>query len=130
MVLSEHIEQLNGNGVIKIRLDRVNASNRTHLYYLIDHGVSQKERFSGLAHVTEHACLIDEGRSGIDHFRWGCTCLSHMILYYETKHDIQWINNIKRKMGDYTVISPRGVEIAKAEVMEESRLLKSKTHLN
>lgn len=130
MLISEHIKQLNENGVIKIRLDRVNASNRTHLYYLIDHGVSQKERFSGLAHVTEHACLIDEGRSGIDHFRWGCTCLSHMILYYETKHDIQWINKIKRKMEDYTVISPQSVEIAKAEVMEESRLLKSKTRLN
>ncbi len=116
--------------MIKIRLDRVNASNRTHLYYLADQGVSQKERYSGLAHVTEHACLIDGGRFGFDHFRWGCTCLSHMILYYETKHDMQWINKIKQQIGDSTIISPQSVEMAKAEVMEESRLLKSKTRLN
>lgn len=113
-----------------IRLNRVNTPNRTHLYYLIDHGVSNKELYSGLAHVTEHACLIDEGSPHFDHFRCGCTCLSHMILYYETKHDLHWMDKIKQRMHDSTLITAENVETAKAEVIAESQLLKAKTRLN
>lgn len=113
-----------------IRLNRVNTPDRTHLYYLIDHGVSNKELYSGLAHVTEHACLIDEGSPHFDHFRCGCTCLSHMILYYETKHDLHWMDKIKQRMHDSTLITAENVETAKAEVIAESQLLKAKTRLN
>lgn len=65
----------------------------------------------------------------MDHFHWGCTCLSHMILYYETKRDIQWIDKIKRQMRDGTIISLQNVETAKHEVIEESRILASKTQV-
>ncbi len=129
MVLSKHVIHLYESGVRKIRLSRVNTPGRTHLYYLIDHGIAGKELYSGLAHVTEHACLAEEGRFQTDHFRWGCTCLSHMILYYETRHDFQWINEIKQQMRNNTIISSQKVDIAKTEVIEESRLLKAKTQL-
>lgn len=77
--------------------------------------------------MTEHAVLADKGKIQMDHFHFGCTCLSHMILYYETKRDIQWLDKVKQRMRDGTIISRKDVEKAKREVIEESQILTLKT---
>lgn len=103
-------------------LKRMNTDDRMHLFYLIDHDV-EEEIYSGLAHVAEHTCLAKDCEHTRDRSSWGCTCLSHMYLYFESKCDIGWIDSLKEQMKNNSIITKDKVEIAKMEVIEESRVL-------
>lgn len=112
-----------------INFERANDPNCSHLFCLIDKGIESKEKYSGLAHVTEHACLIEQRAltPTLDHFQWGFTCLSHMCLFYSSFSDTRWINKTKELLYSGEIITRSGVQKAKHDVAEECNLMSAKT---
>jgi len=89
------------------------------------------EKYSGLAHVTEHACLCEHGRIGdaLDHFRGGFTCLSHLCLFYSTANDLVWLSKIKEQIYSGKIVSRYSVKRAKLDVIAEYYSTLDKTKL-
>ena len=107
--------------VSKINIYRTNNALHMHLFCLISKGTEKREKYSGLAHVTEHACLNEKGRAryNLDHFQAGYTCLSHMCLFYSSLNDFKWIEKTSQQIYTGQIITKRAVARAKADVLSE-----------
>lgn len=93
-------------------------------------GIEEREKFSGLAHVGEHVCLLSYYDKLKPHLKFshGYTCLDHACLYYSTiKEEKKWIDDINDLIDTGKIITNENVEIAKNEVIHESRRLEKLT---
>lgn len=95
----------------------MNRKDVFHLYYLISNGIRKGEKYSGLAHVAEHTCLIPAYKAN-NYMGEGYTCIDHACIYF-TSNSLSELRKIDEdfRLGAY--ITEENVRIAKHQVKYE-----------
>lgn len=95
----------------------MNRKDVFHLYYLISNGIRKGEKYSGLAHVAEHTCLIPAYKEN-NYIGSGYTCIDHACIYF-TSNSLATLKKIDEDFGMGAYITEENVRIAKHQVKYE-----------
>lgn len=96
---------------------RINQTDCFHLYYLISNGIKKGEKWSGLAHVAEHTCLIPSCTTK-EYIGLGYTGIDHACIYF-VSDSLSELQRIDEDFMYGAYITEENVEIAKHQVEYE-----------
>lgn len=96
--------------------EMINRTDRFHLYYLLVNNI-QEEKYSGLSHVAEHACLLQDV-AAMPLWGQGYTYFNHVCLHF-CSSTLEILLEIDKRILAGKSFTSQNVHLAKRQVIQE-----------